>query len=141
MIFLIQLRFWWSLFDLQDPSVWTNRSFLLAIATALALFAAGSLILPKRWPDDGLDLMKHFYVEGRMGVAAFAVFNPLALPLNSILFGSPVVSIVTLFRLAMLVTQTGTFFSKSERTTAILTAVFVALQLGVLTYTVVPQFT
>lgn len=139
-IFVIQVEFWWSLFGLSGtPEVWTHANFLLAIATSLCLFAAGSLILPKRWPDSGIDLMAHFEAEGKAGVAAFALFNVLALPLNARLFGAPLVSLVSLYLLAMLAAQTAVILSRSRRVMGIMTALFLALQLGVLIVTVVPQ--
>lgn len=141
-IFWIQLEFWWSLFGLsEDADVWTHGNFLLAIATSLCLFAAGSLILPRRWPQGGGDLMAYFDADGWTGVAAFALFNLCALPLNSRLFGAPVISWVSLYLVGMLAVQFGTILRRSRRLTAVCTAVFLLLQVGVLTLTVVPQFT
>lgn len=141
LIFLIQLEFWWSLFALQEPGVWTHGAFLLAVSTALSLFAAGSLILPRRWPEEGVDLRETFRGEGKAGVGAFALFNLLAIPLNSILFQSPLFSVVTLFIGGMLLCQLVVLLSRSERWVGVFTLLYAVLQLGILTYSVVPQFT
>ncbi len=133
-IFWIQLEFWWSLFGASvDPGVWTHFNFLLAAVTALSLIAAGSLILPKRWPEGGLDLIEYFHADGRTGVAAFALFHVLAIPFNSRLLGFPLISVVNLYLVGMIAVQLAVLISKTTRTTSVLTLLFLALQLGVLT--------
>ncbi len=132
-IFAIQLEFWWSLFRLSGrPEVWSHQNFLLAIGTALSLSAAGSLILPQRWPEGGLDLLEYFNQDGKMGVAAFALFNVLAFPLNVRLFGLSLMSATTMYILGMLGAQVGVLVSRSSRLVGVFTVLFLILQTAVL---------
>ena len=141
LIFWTQLEFWWSLFFVsQNLEVWTHTDFLGTIAFTVALFAAGSLVLPAEWKAEPLDLLAFFQSEGRWGVAAFGLALVMAFPLNYRLFGVPLLMPMNLLIVAEIVAIAALVFRPTRRKTAWLTLVFMLLHLGVLSVGVQEAF-
>lgn len=137
LIFWTQLEFWWSLFFVsQSLDVWTHGDFLVTIAFTVALFAAGSLVLPTEWEGDSLDLLDFFHREGRWGVAAFGVAFLIAFPLNARLFGVPVLIPMNLLLVGQVLAISALVVRPSTRKTVPLTLAFVGLHLVVLSISV-----
>ncbi|MCX5515310.1 hypothetical protein C3941_21715 [Kaistia algarum] len=101
-IFLQQITFWWSLEELATMMPkWTFGSFLLLVGLVLALFLAAALILPPSEIAEGESLRRYFEADGRWSLIAVAVFNGLALLINLLFWGTPVLSAATFLNLAL----------------------------------------
>lgn len=141
LIFWTQLEFWWGLFFVnQTLEVWTHADFLGTIAFTVALFAAGSLVLPTDWAAESLDLFDYFQREGRWGTAAFGVAILVAFPLNYRLFGVPLLIPMNLLLVGQVLAIGLLVLRPSPRKTVWLTLAFVALHLGVLSVSVRDSF-
>lgn len=134
----IHLEFWWSLFATRQRAQWTHGDFLLVASFVIALFASGSLVLPRGDDASTTDLGEYFVDHGKWGVALFGVVYVLAFPLNHRLFGLPYLAPVNILLVLMIAVIGGIVGSRSLRVAQYLTALAIALQLAVLSITVVP---
>lgn len=141
LIFWTQIEFWWSLFFVsQSLEVWTHGDFLLTIGFTVALFAAGSLVLPTDWRAESLDLLEFFHREGRWGVAAFGLVFLLAFPVNYRLFGVPLLIPMNLLLVGQLLVISALVVRPTRPKSAVLTLAFVGLHLAVLSISVQDAF-
>lgn len=137
-ILWIHLEFWWSLFAIQQRTQWSHGEFLLVASFVTALFASGSLVLPRGDDETTVDLADYFTSNGKWGVGLFGIVHLLAFPLNYRLFGVPYTAPMNLLLVTMLLTILGTVLSKSMRVATLLAVVAMAIQLAILSITVVP---
>ncbi len=132
-ILLLQLTFWWQMFSLnQDPAVWNYGTFLLTALMATTLFAAGGLILPPRYPQGELALIDHFMADGKAGVGAFAVFHVVVVPLNLVMWDTPLLAALTGWIILMAVVKFAVLFCRTTRAVGTLTVLYVIVQVAVL---------
>jgi len=113
-VLIIHFQFWWAFFGVSGYGPVRNVDFLVWILTALALFVAGSFILPVRYESERTDLFEHFLAEGRIGVGALGAYIIMASVINMML-GAPWLSLPNLVSLVWLVGVVLTILSRSER--------------------------
>ena len=141
LLFCVLILFWWQLFALsQILEKWTILDFGIAICEALAFFVASTLMLPKHWSAERVDLYAFFREHGRWGVGAFAMVFLITIPLNVQLYGARLFSIPNLFDAFNALAAVATILSRSKLQSGIWTAVFVALLVANLIYIVIPAF-
>lgn len=84
--------------------------------------------------------MEHFKEEGRLGVAAFALFNLSAIGFNLAVYEAPVAGPLTVQIIAMVTMQAGAFFSRRTKWIAGFTICYWLLHLYVMRRVIVPEF-
>ena len=137
----LAIIFWWQLFDVGvQKEVWLFTDFFLLIVFVLLYFCASSLVLPKHYMEERIDLFVHFDKEGRWGVVAYSALFLVAIFVNNRLFDSPIVSMESLMVLIMAVLALATFFSKRKQVAEIVTGVFIALLIIENGYVLIPTF-
>jgi hypothetical protein len=73
-VLVMQFDLWWETYGLSSMGKWSVGGFVLLLAVAFALFAAGGLVLPVGTDDYPKDLDEYFREDGRWGVGMVAVF-------------------------------------------------------------------
>ena len=132
---------WWQLFEVSRTlPEWTFVGFALEITQVVTLYVASSLMLPRHWSEKRIDLWEWFCEQGRWGVAAYLLFFVMAIPVNSVLWGSPILSFTSLLVCVILVTGIGVMLNRSPRQTSVWTIAFVLVQLATWAYVLEPTF-
>ena len=140
-LFCVIILFWWQLYAVsQILEKWTILDFGIVISIALAFFVASTLMLPKHWSAERVDLYAFFREHGRWGVGAFAMVFVINIPLDVQLYGVRLFSIPNLFNAFTALAAVATILSQSQLQSGIWTAGFVALLVANLNYIVFPAF-
>jgi hypothetical protein len=140
-IFWLMIVLWWQIFGIsQLVTEWVVIDFFLGISLVVALFVASSLVLPKNYTGEDVDLYDYYSADGRWGVAAYTIFFLIVVPFNFRLFGSPVISIPTLWIVVLVGTSFGAFLNRSKRQAWVLTLVFVTVHICNIAYVLFPRF-
>ena len=131
---------WWQFFAVsQRLEEWTFDSFALAILQVVTLFIGSSLILPRHWTVESVDLYDFFRDQGRWGVAGYCGFFLLAVPSNILLWGGSALSSTSLLVLGIVITCLGTIFSRTRGQASGWTVAFIGIQLLTWTYVIYPS--
>jgi len=138
LIFWLHLQFWWALGLLGQVDEWSHGNFLLAIALAVSLFSAASLIFPSRASTDANDLEEFFRREGKWGCAATAIVYLLLIPALHSFWQLPLVSFASLAAFVNVLLITGVLVSRWPLLTNVLTVLAVGVQLVFQQFTFVP---
>jgi hypothetical protein len=140
-LFCLIFLFWWNLFAVsQILEIWTILDFALAIGVALAFFLASSLLLPKHWSEERLDLFEFFRDQGKWGVGAYAGVFLITIPLNYQLYGAQLFSTDNWFDAFNALTAVATVLSRSKLQSGAWTAVFISILIVNLLRIIYPAF-
>jgi len=91
--FVLQVQFWWALIELPAYSPeWTLGHFLVVLGIPLMLFAAAAIILPSTELGQGESHRELFQRDGRWGLVCLSAYAALAILVDALLFGEPLLS-------------------------------------------------
>lgn len=140
-MFWLLIILWWQLFGVsQRLNEWTFIDFILTICLVVSLFVACSLVLPRSIEKSKVDLYEFFSVEGRWGVAAYAVFFMFAVPYNNRLYGAPFLTVGNMLIGALVLTAVGAVLSRSRVQAGLFTAAFVVVHTVNISRVLFPSF-
>lgn len=92
LVFIWLVHSWWGMWTLQEAPSWSYGAFLLMVGTLASVYMMSALALP-RAPEQGVvDLRAHFDVVRPVFLGAMALSAALAVPVNHLLFGTPLIS-------------------------------------------------
>ncbi len=107
---------------------------------AILFFVASSLLLPRYWPDEEIDLYDFYSAVGRWGVAANAIIFLAAIAVNYQLWNTAIVSMFTLLDIITFVTGVGAFLNRSVRQAGFWTIAYVLALIGNVAYILFPAY-
>lgn len=129
-IFAVQMQFLWGTYELSRlVPVWTALNFIIMIALALLLFAAGVLVLPRDPAGTGRDLAQEFDRDGRWALICLSAYFFLAFIANPLLFGAPFFHPLNLLALTLGVVALATCLTPRRKGRMVGTVVFLMLVL------------
>ena len=124
-LFLLQIQFWWAIFELQDlMTTWTLGRFAALLAGTVILFIAGALILPSTSDPDRETLLDYFQRDGRWALIAMIAYGGLSLWLNWLFWNDSPIGWNGAFVMLFAITAIGGFLSKSKVLLGWLTVAF-----------------
>ena len=149
-ILVIQFQFWWQVFALDEILTslgrsWRNVDYIVMVLYTVALFTAGSLVLPTRHRHGRvIDLWVHFQAEGKLALLALVAYVACGVLLNIVVLGVPLLSSATLavalIAVLWAIPMVGAFFSERKLFCGIWTLLFVIVGIAVWMLTVISQY-
>jgi hypothetical protein len=127
-IFILQIQFWWAIFELQDQiETWTHGVFGSLLSAAILLFIAGALVLPASADQERENLFDYFEQDGRWALLALMAYSVLSIWLNWFLFSTPLISVSSAWIVAFVGLELGAFLSSDRRILGSLTVAYLLL--------------
>ena len=139
-LFLVLITFWWQLFSSGASKEWLYIDFVAIITIAVLFYVASSLLLPRYWTDNEIDLYEFFSATGRWGAAANSAIYFFAIFLDFLLWGIPVASTLTALKLLTFAAGIGAFLSRSVRQAGIWTVAYVLALVALMGYALNPAY-
>lgn len=137
-LLVIQFDVWWEVYGLVSVEKWTAVAFLLLLAIALQLFAAGGLVLPTHLENYPEDLDRYFQEDGRWAVAVVGLFQATSMVANTALFDVDVLGFMNIWNTLGVVICAAVVVSKRRLVQGVATAVF-GVWLGAYIWIFVPS--
>ena len=63
MMLLMATQFWWASFGLADREHWNFAAFTAVLLQTVMMYMGTTVVLPKSWSDEAIDLRSHYYRE------------------------------------------------------------------------------
>lgn len=127
-IFLLQIQYWWSIFELEAlVEIWTQQIFLTLLTLTLLLFVAGALVLPSSDEHALDDLTDYFQENGRWAMVAVSVYSVGTVIANWLLFGASPFSVAGLAVVGAALLPIAAFVAPSRSVRAGQTVAFVII--------------